>query len=58
MDGVYGHKKGQEWSKYKKDPANQSKTRKGVIKDQNNPNKYQIEDKRSNASHKYEEKSK
>jgi len=53
---VYGHKTGQEWSKYKKDPANQNKTRKEVIKDQNDPKKYQIEDKKSNASHKYEEK--
>jgi RHS repeat-associated protein len=53
---VIGHKTGQEWSKYKKDPANQGKTRKEVIKDQNDPKKYQIEDKKSNASHKYEEK--
>lgn len=53
---VNGHKTGQEWSKYKKDPANQGKTRKEVIKDQNDPNKYQIEDKKSNESHKYEEK--
>ncbi|MFC3813326.1 GH-E family nuclease [Lacihabitans lacunae] len=53
---VYGHKTGQEWSKYKKDPANQEKTRKEVIKDQNDPNIYQIEDKKTNASHKYEEK--
>jgi hypothetical protein len=53
---VYGHKTGKEWSKYKKDPANQGKTRKEVIKDQNDPNIYQIEDKKSNASHKYEEK--
>ena len=51
---VFGHKPGQEWSKYKKDPANKGKTRKEVIKDQNNPNIYQIEDKKSNASHKYE----
>nr|WP_321521006.1 RHS repeat-associated core domain-containing protein [uncultured Macellibacteroides sp.] len=42
---VYGHKTGEEWSKYKKDPANQDKTRKEVIKDQNDPIKYQIEDK-------------
>lgn len=55
---VYGHKTGEEWSKYKKDPANQDKTRKEVIKDQNDPIKYQIEDKKSNASHKYEEKKK
>ena len=53
---VYGHKTGQEWSKYKKDPLNQGKTRKEVIKDQNDPMKYQIEDKKTNASHKYEEK--
>jgi hypothetical protein len=45
-----------EWSKYKKDLANQGKTRKEVIKDQNDLNIYQIEDKKSNASHKYEEK--
>jgi hypothetical protein len=55
---VYGHKTGQEWSKYKKDPANQGKTRKEVIKDQNDPNKYKIEDRKSNASHKYDEKPK
>jgi RHS repeat-associated protein len=55
---VFGHKTGQEWSKYKKDPANQGKTRKEVIKDQNDPKKYQIEDRKSNASHKYEEKPK
>ena len=53
---VYGHKTSQEWSKYKKDPANAGKSRKEVIKDQNDPNKYQIQDKKSNASHKYEEK--
>ena len=53
---VFGHKSGQEWSKYKKDPKNQNKTRKEVIEDQNNPNIYQIEDRISNASHKYEEK--
>lgn len=53
---VYGHKTGEEWSKYKKDPANLDKTRKEVIKDQNDSNKYHIEDKKSNASHKYEEK--
>jgi RHS repeat-associated protein len=53
---VFGHKKGQEWSKYKNDPVNKNKTRKEVIEDQNNPKIYQIEDKKSNASHKYEEK--
>ena len=53
---VFGHKKGQEWSKYKNDPVNKNKTRKEVIEDQNNPEIYQIEDKKSNASHKYEEK--
>ena len=53
---VFGHKKGQEWSKYKNDPGNKNKTRKEVIEEQNNPNIYQIEDKKSNASHKYEEK--
>jgi hypothetical protein len=53
---VYGHKTGQEWSKYKKDPANAGKSRKEVIKDQNEPKTYQLEDKKSNASHKYEEK--
>ena len=53
---VFGHKKGQEWSKYKNDPVNKNKTRKEVIEEQNNPNIYQIEDKKSNASHKYEEK--
>jgi len=53
---VFGHKTGQEWSKYKKDPANKDKTRKEVISDQNDPKKYQIEDKKSNASHKFEEK--
>ena len=54
---VFGHKTGHEWSKYKNDPTNISKTRKEVIEDQNNPNIYQIEDRKSNASHKYEEKS-
>ena len=53
---VYGHKTGQEWSKYKKGPENQGKTRQEVIKDQNNPDIYQMEDKKSNASHKYEQK--
>jgi RHS repeat-associated protein len=53
---VYGHKTGQEWSKYKKASENKDKSRKEVIKDQNNPNIYQIEDKKSNASHKYEER--
>jgi len=55
---VYGHKTGEEWSKYKKDPANKNKTRKEVIEDQNDPKKYQIEDRKSNASHKFEEKNK
>ncbi len=53
---VFGHKTNEEWSNYKKDPINQDKSRKEVIKDQNDPNKYQIEDKKSNASHKYESK--
>ena len=53
---VFGHKTGQEWGKYKKETSNQNKTRKEVIEDQNNPDIYQIEDKKSNASHKYEEK--
>lgn len=52
----FGHKNGHEWGKYKKDPVNQNKTRKEVIKDQNSPDIYQIEDKQSNASHKFEEK--
>ncbi|GEM_PF-1626095 len=55
---VYGHKTGHEWSKYQKDPANQGKTRQEVINDQNNPQIYQIEDRKSNASHKFEEKPK
>lgn len=29
---VYGHKTGEEWSKYKKDPANQNKTKKKLLK--------------------------
>ena len=53
---VFGHKTGYEWGKYKNDPINKTKSRKEVIEDQNNPNIYQIEDKKSNASHKYEEK--
>ena len=53
---VFGHKKGKEWKKYQKDPANQTKTRKEVLDDQNDPEIYQIEDRKSNASHKYEEK--
>ncbi len=53
---VFGHKKGKEWGKYKNEASNQNKTRKEVIEDQNDPDIYQIEDKKSNASHKYEEK--
>ena len=53
---VFGHKYGHEWYQYKRNPANQNKTRKDVIKDQNDPNIYQIEDKKSNASHKFEKK--
>jgi RHS repeat-associated protein len=53
---VFGHKTGQEWRKYKADPNNQGKTRKEVIQDQNDPDIYQIEDKKSNASHKYEQR--
>jgi hypothetical protein len=53
---VFGHKTGEEWSTYKKHPDNQGKTRKEVINDQNDPKKYQVEDRKSNASHKYEEK--
>ncbi len=51
---VFGHKSGQEWRKYKSSPENQNKTRQEVIEEQNNPDIYQIEDRRSNASHKYE----
>ena len=51
---VFGHKSGHEWKKYKTSPENQTKTRREVIEDQNNPNLYQIEDRLSNASHKYE----
>ena len=32
---VFGHKYGHEWYQYKRNPANQNKTRKDVIKDQN-----------------------
>lgn len=53
---VFGHKKGKEWNKYQKDPANKDKTRKEVLDDQNDSKIYQIEDKKSNASHKFEEK--
>jgi len=51
---VFGHKSGQEWRKYKSSPENQNKTRQAVIEEQNNPDIYQIEDRISNASHKYE----
>ena len=53
---VFGHKYGQEWKRYKNNPDNQKKSRGDVIEDQNNPYIYQIEDKQSNASHKYEKK--
>ena len=53
---VFGHKTGNEWKKYKNDPKNQGKARKEVIEEQNNPDVYQVEDRKSNASHKYEEK--
>lgn len=53
---AFGHKPGKEWKNYKKDPANKSKSRKEVIEDQNDPSIYQIEDRSSNSSHKYEKK--
>ena len=53
---VFGHKPGHEWHNYKKDPANKQKTRKEVVDDQNDPDIYQIEDKKSNESHKHEKK--
>lgn len=49
-----GHKKGQEWRRRKEMHKKKCITRKEVIEAENNPNLFQIEDRSSNRSHKYE----
>lgn len=58
IDGPYdiGHKYGQEWRTRKKMHQEKGSTRKEVLDTENNPNLYQIEDRKSNRSHKYEKK--
>jgi len=58
IDGPYdiGHKKGKEWRRRKKMHEEKGSTRKEVIEAENHPNLYQIEDRKSNRSHKYEKK--
>lgn len=60
IDGPYdiGHKYGQEWRTRKKMHQEKGSTRKEVLDAENNPDLYQIEDRSSNRSHKYEKKDK
>ncbi|MCC5943632.1 MAG: hypothetical protein JJT94_01755, partial [Bernardetiaceae bacterium] len=58
IDGPYdiGHKKGQEWHRRKKMHQERGSTRKEVRDAENDPSLYQIEDRSSNRSRKYEKK--
>jgi len=58
IDGPYdiGHKTGQEWRTRKKMHQERGSTRKEVIDSENNSDLYQIENRSSNRSHKYEKK--
>jgi RHS repeat-associated protein len=51
-----GHKSGQEWRVRKKMHQEKGSTRKEVIKTENDPNLYQLENRSSNRSHKHEQK--
>ncbi len=51
-----GHKPGQEWRKRKETHDKKGSTRKEVLDAENDANLYQLEDRSSNRSHKYEKK--
>lgn len=51
-----GHKPGQEWRKRSEMHDPRGSTRKQVLDTENDPNIYQLEDRSSNRSHKYEKK--
>ena len=51
-----GHKTGNEWITRKEMHQKKGSTREQVIKEENDPSLYQIEDRSSNRSHKYEKK--
>ncbi|HYD43193.1 MAG TPA: GH-E family nuclease [Anaeromyxobacter sp.] len=51
-----GHKPGNEWRTRKKVHEQKGSTRKEVIEAENDPDLYQLEDRSSNRSHKYEQK--
>ncbi len=51
-----GHKPGQEWRKRQQMHRRRNSTRKEVIEAENDPDLYQLEDRKSNQSHKYEQK--
>ncbi len=51
-----GHKPGEEWRTRKAEHEAAGSTRQQVIDAENNPNLYQLEDRSSNRSHRYEEK--
>ncbi|MBF7074999.1 hypothetical protein ISG33_16480 [Glaciecola sp. MH2013] len=53
-----GHKPGNEWKKRKKMHKKKANTREEVIEEENDPDLYQLEDRSTNRSHKYEEKDK
>jgi hypothetical protein len=53
-----GHKRGQEWRRRKNMHQQKGSTRKQVLDEENNPNLYQVEDPKSNRSHKHEKKGK
>jgi len=50
----FGHKQGEEWRKAQKQYRKDGRSRQEIIDDQNDPEKYQIEDPPSNRSHKHE----
>ena len=51
-----GHKPGNEWWRRKKMHEEKGSTRKEVIKEENDPNLYHLENPSSNRSHKHEDK--
>jgi len=51
-----GHKPGQEWRRRKLTHEERGSTRKEVLDTENDPSLYQLEDRSSNRSHRYEKK--
>lgn len=51
----FGHREGHEWWRYKQEAEAGGYTREKVIEDQNDPSRYQVEERSANRSHRYEQ---